>query len=96
MTLLLSTNKHTHVQPQVDSYHRSCWTGLPEDLCANPTGQFTTRTDSLVGRASIMIADDAGSIPAQSPISMTFVQKYVHMYKQGHRYISSRVNANIP
>ena len=63
------------------SFMRVCWTGLPEDLCANPTGQgvmnpgveFTTRTDSSVGRALVMIADDAGSIPAQSTISTTFL-----------------------
>src|ERR1700679_998021 len=34
---------------------------------------FTTKTNSLVGRASVMIADDAGSIPAQSTIFMTFL-----------------------
>ena len=34
---------------------------------------FTTKTDSLVGRALVMIADDAGSIPAQSTIFMTFL-----------------------
>ena len=60
----------------------SCWTGLPEDLCANHTGRGTNhtlernlplRTDSLVGRALVMIADDAGLIPAQSTISMTFL-----------------------
>ena len=31
-------------------------------------------TDSLVGRASVMIADDAGTIPAQFTISMTSLQ----------------------
>ena len=36
--------------------------------------EFTTRIDSLVGRASVMIVDDAGSITAQSTISMTFLQ----------------------
>ena len=30
-----------------------------------PGAEFTTRTDSLVSRALVMIADDAGSIPAQ-------------------------------
>jgi hypothetical protein len=63
------------------SFMGVCWTGLPEDLCANHTGRGTNhtlernlplRTDSLVGRALVMIVDDAGSIPAQSTISMTF------------------------
>jgi hypothetical protein len=43
----------------------------------NPGAEFTTRTDSLVGRALVMIADDAGLIPAQSTISMTFLQAYI-------------------
>ena len=34
----------------------------------NPGAEFTTGTDSSVGRALVMIADDAGSIPAQSTI----------------------------
>ena len=55
-----------------------CWIGLSEDLCCcgteqeilyiNPGAEFTTGTDSSVGRALVMIADDAGSIPAQSNI----------------------------
>ena len=52
---------------------------MPKDLCCcgteqentihiNPGAEFTTETDSSVGRALVMIADDAGSIPAQSTI----------------------------
>ena len=37
----------------------------------------TIKTDSLVGRASVMLASDASSIPAQSTIFMTFLQKSV-------------------
>ena len=60
----------------VDGY--ACWIGLPEELCCcgteqeilyiNPGAEFTTGTDSSVGRALVMIADDAGSILAQSTI----------------------------
>ena len=50
-------------------------------LCANltrwgnnaPLSWFTTQTDSLVGKTLVMIANDVGSIPAQSTISMTFL-----------------------
>jgi hypothetical protein len=75
----------------------NCWTGLPDDLCANPTGQgvmnpgaeFTTRTDSLVGRALVIIADDAGLIPAQSTISMTFLHDVgIKLFRVGYMYLS--------
>ena len=35
----------------------------------NPGVEFTTRSDSLVGRASVMIADDVGSIHAADDFS---------------------------
>jgi hypothetical protein len=40
----------------------------------NPGAEFTTRSNSLIGRASVMIADVAGFILAQSTIFMTFLQ----------------------
>jgi hypothetical protein len=43
------------------------------NICTPPEADVT-RTDSLVGRTSVIIADDAGLIPAQSTIFMTFLQ----------------------